>query len=287
MARYINGGIDRLLIWKIFTSSGNIPYMGGTAGTALAVNETTHAYVVESIRDFTPSGGELTTVVFEGGDKRLGTMQFGDTGKTGFTFTLEDIQNSLITALHGTAVDTTSNSEFEQFSTYASAASAVAVGVGVITTLKDRDSGAKKFRTTIFPSCSIVFSSQYGGFQGKNTIQASVSVSPSSYHPLGTALSAMSMSLPDNQCDAFEMITDNRLHMTAFRSNAAATTFVTGYRPLSTTVTLNASPNWFARNGTDQALDSIVTTTGVATMAAAGTSGDMNVLIYETNYVAI
>lgn len=286
MARYLNAGIDRVLIWKIFTSAANVPYMGGSAGTSLAANGTSHAYVIESIRDFTPSGGELTTVIFEGGDKRLGTMQFGDTGKTGFTFTLEDIQNSLITALHGTAVDTTSNSEFEQFSTYASAASAVAVGVGVITTLQDRDSGAKKFRTTIFPSCSIVFSSAFGGYQAKNTIQANVTVSKASYHPLGTALSAMSMSLPDNQADAIEMITDNRLAASVYRSNGTDTTFTAAYRPTASTVTLNATPNWFARNGTDQALTSFDTTTAVATMAAAGTSGDVNVLFYETNYVA-
>lgn len=286
MAKYLNGGIDRLLIWKIFTSASNVPYMGGSAGTSLTAGDTSHAYVVDSIRDFTPQGGELTTLTFEGGDRRFGTMQFGDTGKTGFTFVLEDIQNALITALNGTAVDTTSNSEFEQFSTYASAASSVAVGIGIITTLKDRDTGTKKFRTTIFPSCSIVFGSQFGGYQGKNTIQANVTVTPSSFHPLGTSLSAMSMSLPDNITDAIELITDNRLAATVYRSNGSDTTFTAAYRPLSSTITNNATPNWFARNGTDQALSSFSTSTAVATMAAAGTSGDVNVLIYETNYVA-
>ncbi len=287
MANYLNAGIDRLLMWKNFISASNVPYMGGSAGAALANNGTTHAYVLDSIRDFSPEGGELTTLVFEGGDRRLGTMQFGDTGLTGFTCTFEDVRNSVITGVHGTAVDTTSNSEFELWSTYTSASNAAAVGICITTTLKDEQTGAKVYRHTVYPSCQAVFSSVLGGFQAKNTIQMNVTVSPSSYFPIGTALSAMSMSLPDNMATHIEMYTTNRIHMTAYRSDATEVTFVAGYRPLSSTVTNNATPNWFARNGTDQALSSISTTTGVATMAAAGTAGDMNVLIYETNFVAI
>jgi hypothetical protein len=287
MANWLSAGLDRVLIALTYTSAANVPYMGGTAGGALANNGTSHALVLDSINNLTPTGGELTTLTFQGGDRDLGTMQFGSTGITNLSFVCEDIRNSVITALHGTAVDTTSNSEFEQWSDYTSVSAVVASQVGFITKLKDRDTGATAWFTRWFPSCQTTAKTTFGGFQAKNTMEFNVAISPATYHPLGTALSAMSMSLPDNMTDNISWFTTNRLHATVYRSDGTATTFVTGYRPLSSTVTVNATPNWFARNGTDQALSSISTTTGVATMAASGSAGDVNVLFYETNYVAI
>lgn len=287
MAQYINAGLYRLLLWKVYTDATNVPFMGGTAGEALANDETSHAYVLDGINSLTTTGGDLTLVNFQGGDANLGNMQFGDSGLTGLTFVMDDLQNAVITNVHGSAVDTTSNSFFEQWTAYTNAASSDACGLAFVMEMKDLANAGKKFRTVIFPSCSVVFTRQFGGFQAKNTITGNVTINPASYHPLGTALSAMSMSIPGNKTDSIELITDYPIHMTCYRSDGTETTFVTGYRPISTVVTVNASPNWFARNGTDQALSSIVTTTGVATMAAAGTAGDANVLIYQTEYVAI
>lgn len=287
MATWLSAGVDRVLIAETFVSAAGVPYAAGTAGTALANNGTSHALVIDSINNLTPTGGELTTVTFQGGDRDLGTMQFGSTGLTNLSFVCEDIRNDVITGLHGTSIDTTSNSEFEQWSDYTSVSSVVATQIGFIFKMKNRSTGETAWFTRWYPSCQTTVRTTFGGFQAKNVSEFSVAISPSTYHPLGTALSAMSMNLPDSMTDSITWFTTNRLHVTTYRSDATEVTFVAGYRPLSATVTNNATPNWFARNGTDQALSSFSTTTGVATMAAAGSAGDVNVLIYETNYVAI
>jgi hypothetical protein len=73
----------------------------------------------------------------------------------------------------------------------------------------------------------------------------------------------------------------------SFRQNTGVTTFTCTYRPLSTVITINATPNSFFIDGVPTALASLVIATGVATLVAEGTVGKADVLIYETAYVPV
>jgi hypothetical protein len=75
--------------------------------------------------------------------------------------------------------------------------------------------------------------------------------------------------------------------LTTYVANGSATTFTPQYLPATSVITLNANNNMFTVDGTATALTSISTSTGLATMAAAGSSGDVNVLVYETNFVPV
>lgn len=76
----------------------------------------------------------------------------------------------------------------------------------------------------------------------------------------------------------------NPVHICTYVKNGSATEFTLPYLPLSSTVTINASSNHMTVNGTVTAAASVSTTTGVVGVAA-GTSGDIVVMTYETNFV--
>jgi hypothetical protein len=84
---------------------------------------------------------------------------------------------------------------------------------------------------------------------------------------------------------AYIWYSDNQLYVETQRSDAAATTFTATYLPVSSTITINASKNEMVKNGTPTALSSFNTSTGVVTLAAAGTAADLHVVTYGTNYV--
>ena len=91
----------------------------------------------------------------------------------------------------------------------------------------------------------------------------------------------LAMTLQGGVTDNYNYITQNPLNFHSFRADGTIVTFTTQYNPVSTTITLNATPNAFYVGGVATALTSI-TNVGVATLAAAGAAGTGDVLLYQT-----
>ncbi len=278
------GGIYRAQIW-LRDSTG---YMTGDQ-TTLANAATTSAIVLDGVNATTAAQRPPVYVDFIGGDEINGTMGFGSTSYAPFDLTFDNADADQIVLLHGTAVDTTDNSEYPMYTGYTNAGTIRNAGLMITQKKINRDGsdGGSGFIHTIFPFVQILVRRAVGGFQAKTQFIYGVTPFKTTRTPFGQLFSALGMSIPLSQTDHYHVESTSPVHWTAARSDGIITTFITGYRPLSSTVTIAASPNHFKRNGANLALTSISTTTGVATMPSVGSAGDTNVLMYETNFVAI
>lgn len=288
MTTDISGGLYRLTMFN-YINIGNVLYAAGRAGAALANGDTSHAWSIPSISDYTPERDSLVKTDRMSGDKKKPGLMFGSAYLKGFKAKLSDVQTAIIAAAHGTSVDETTSSVWDIWTEDTNAVAVANLGMILTALAEDQDTGATVFDNLILPMTKAVFSIAKGKPQAMDEVDVDVIVKASKRTPWGSLVSALGISAPDGEVSGMHIRTSHPLALTVFRSDASDTTFITQYRPASTVVTDNATPNYFTRNGVDQALSSIVTTTGVATMAAAGTAGDMNILLYEAddNFVLI
>lgn len=100
----------------------------------------------------------------------------------------------------------------------------------------------------------------------------------------GYLLSGLSLGITEDI--KTEWRTDNPLGLTTFVGDGIATTTTLGYRPISTDAT-GAAENNITKNGALLAVTSVNTTTGLVTFSAAPGDGDIVVILYQTNFVAI
>lgn len=92
---------------------------------------------------------------------------------------------------------------------------------------------------------------------------------------------------PDEDTDTHSIIRSTyQVALTTYVKNGSATTFNTLYKPAVSGATVGGV-NIYSSEGTHAALTSLATTTGLATMSAAGTSGHRAVLLYATNFVEV
>lgn len=268
------------------TSAG---YATGQAGTAPANGTTSHAYMTQDISTSGFSPRAPVVVEFEAGNAIVGKTSYGGSDLQAFDITGDAEDHSIMALTNGSNKDTTTVSGWEVVGSNPLRIAMPDMIVMITNEFISREAATKGttfYRNVIIPSCKIRCNIGGFAFQGKVPFTMNVTPTSAAKFPNGVAFSS-NQAWADNTIDHYVIVTENPLALTTFISDGTETDFITGYRPVSTVVTISTRPNWFARNGTAQALSSIVTTTGVATMAAAGTAGDFNVLVYETNFVTI
>lgn len=277
------GGLFKLQFWVRESTTG---YMIGNQ-TTLSAGATTNAVVINSVNATTAATRDLTILEFQGGDVIMGNMTYGDRSFAPFTVTFDSSDADDIALLHGTTVDSTHNTAFVFSSLFTDGSTVRNVGIMLSQKKINRDGsdGGTGFLHYVFPFCQVTAGLTIGGFQAKTQMTWNVSPQRATKTPSGTAFSAMAMATPNNEMDCYLVESTYPLAWAAFRSDGAATTFTPAYKPLSSVVTVSATENHFTINGTKTALTSFNTSTGLATMTAAGSSGDYNVLMYETNFV--
>lgn len=283
MTEVFVGGLARLTIWGLDSNGAAI----GNNTSTPANDTTTHAFSINVANEASASLSDIVRVDFNGADALQGRMTFGDNATQSIEITLDSWNPSLVTFFSGTAFDDTYNSELPFWSPYTTSATIPNVGVLLTQRAQNVSGGAAKYVNRFYPLCSILAQPGPASFQDKATLVLQITPSKSTKNMGGELFSAQNMSLPDSSADLILIESDKPLAVTSYVQNAAATTFVTGYRPTSSTVTVNATPNHLWIDGTPTALSSINTTTGVATLSAAGTAGKVDVLLYETSFVAI
>jgi hypothetical protein len=284
MAQGFLVGLQRALLF--FRDSNG--YATGTQST-LSNGSTSSAYVFDYpiTAGFNPPSSVYVDI--EGGDKIVASIQFTNNKTTPFDMAIADFDTALVTMANGGATNTANS-----FHTYVSTNPARTTPRTFGLALQSRyelTNGLPYFLTTIFPQVSVSLKKSQRGLRAKSDVVLSCAPSfTTKLHDgriFGSTGTGLNMQLEGDKTDNYDLISQYPIHITSFKSDAAATTFITPYRPVSTVVTVNASPNEMIKNGTATALTSIVTTTGVATLAAAGTAADMHVLTYETEYVPV
>jgi hypothetical protein len=250
---------------------------------------TTHALLMRDVKTAGFSLPQNVKIDFTGGDKYLGSFMFGIASVDAFNLTTEYLDTNVTALVSDSSVDQTTNSLWSVFGMNEMNPTLPQAGLMLQTNFQSKESGTSGLNywlNVIIPICQIAPKWPSLAFQAEAPTTYTVQPSVATKWPNGDAFDS-NQGFEGNECVAFGIVTDNPLAITTYNANGSATTFIAGYRPISTTVTVNATQNHFAVNGTPTALSSIVTTTGVATLAAAGSESDRDVLMYETRFAAI
>lgn len=275
-------GFERALIGFLDSTGG---FIGQS--TTLANGSTGAAYVCTLVRTGSFQAMAPTNLDIPGGDIVYTTVQFGNAKTAPFDLILSDYDTALVTMLSGSSTNTT-NSQVTIVSDNPNRRAPRVLALGLQSRVVDVN-GVAYYLTRWFPSCQMRIKRNGPAWQAQS--DTVISCTPQAVTKDITARSfgsaGLNLGLTDDRADNYDYISYNPVHVMAFRQDNSATTFTSIYRPNSSTVTLNATPNNFFIATTATALSSVNTTTGVNTLAAAGTAAVLDVLQQETQYVPV
>jgi hypothetical protein len=254
--------------------------VNGTAYHAYKITGPVSASAPTPTREIATFRGGMVTL----GQRALGTSDFGT-----FDFTTSAMDEVLDALFGGSSNDTTNfgtanvagapntmNANLPQF--------ILALTAGFQTS-----DGTNRFMTWFYPNVQIAPPgypiSQDGGVN-PNPTAFTVIPSASTRTAQGYLFSATTMGLSENKDIVHRLRTDNPIAITTYVDDGSATTIAVGYRPTNSEHA--GAVNIFTKNGVkaDDQVSGFSTTTG-ATTHTAGSAGDIWVITYETNFVAI
>jgi len=279
-------GLGYVQFWKV-DEDGYA--MGQVADPdAPGTDTTTHAYLCRHPVNFSPAAPSRANVDFVSAGSWDGSMLLGLDSMGLSTIRMSVLDAALLALAEGSTVDTTSNSYWAQFAANLREIDLPLMGMMLSVRIQSRTSGSdgvNKWVNRCYPRIQLAVKEPEADHLAAAELEFDITHSMSDKRPSGETLVALG--LEDDRAPMYYISADKPVGVSTYVSNGIATSFIAGYRPLSDVVAVNATPNHFCINGTPTALDSIVPATGVATLAAAGNSGDINVLMYETGFKAI
>jgi hypothetical protein len=279
-------GNARALIWTYVQSGTYVGMCTGQQDT-LTAGATSGAYVWNDVKSTAFAVVPPTDLQIQGGDKIVATATWGGGKLAPFDVTGSSIDTVLNDLIGG---GTTNNTNAQVAVTSPNPYRTSPKTMGFASQQQFLTStGLSYFITRVVPRASLIYRSSGMTWRGESDSMIHVSsiVTQKAYNGQVYGSTGLNLGLDSDSADYVDYITANPIHIMAFRQDASTTTFTTTYRPLSSVVTVNDTSNSFSIGGTITALTSISTTTGVATLTAAGTTGIYDVLQYETAYVPV
>lgn len=284
-------GFSALQLWK----RGSDGYAYGQIAdiTAPGTNVTSHAYAMfDGISATLP---EVTRALaeFRGGSVHQGSAFMGTERLAPVPVELSNYDDTLNTLVGNGNADTTTVSGWTISGINEQNPSPTQLGAMLTLRFQSRASGTdgdNMYLNVLMPNCTGVYSrvsaiTQNGG-ENPSPSRLTLALAAASKHPTGVAFGS-NQGWYNSRTSLYFIVTAYPLAVSSYFADGVATTFILGYRPKYSTVTTGNTNNWTAKNGTATAATSINTTTGVVTLAAAGSSGDKHVVIYPTEFTAI
>lgn len=279
------GGWEQLQVGTIDASG----YPTGVAGATPANDTTSSARRSRFPVNATPTIEEPERTPIPGGDTILGYFSWGGGTMSALELELSGIDAAFESVITGANVDTTTNSEITILGTNAGNNNPPSIFLILsqrYQSVEDATRGQERYLNMVVMAATARVLDH--AMQNRSTVTRRISVTPTkASRLLWGGLIGANQNWTNDEADHFYLVSTYPLSLTTYIGDGTETDFVAGYRPTSSVVTLAATPNHFARNGTSQALSSLSTTTGVAVMAAAGAAGDRNVLAYNTRFADI
>jgi hypothetical protein len=285
MARGYPVGLARALIWTYVLTGAR----KGTAigqGSTIANGATSGAFVLPDVKTANLAPVPAETIEIQGGDRIVATPAFGGGKTSPFEIVSSSIDTVLMGLIAGSNVNTT-NSQHTYFGPNHNRSTPRSLGCAIQQRIEMSD-GSTYFLTRIFPVCGMVIGGGNAAFRAGNDSTITVSPVNTSTALDGRSFGSTGLNLgyQDDIGDTYWLISPYPVYFVTFAADGTATTFSTIYKPVSTTVTINASVNEMVKNATVTAL-SAITLAGTATLAAAGTAADLHVLTLGTEYVPV
>lgn len=279
-------GNARVMLGEIVASGTYAGYFSGqqaslTAGTASG------AYVWSDVKSTAFSVIPPTDVQIQGGDKIVATVSFNGGKLAPFDVTGSSIDTTLADLVGGSTTST-ANSAVTVFG-YNTYRTSPRIMWFASQQMFETSDGFQYFITRIIPRASVSYRPGNMAFRAESDsiLHINSIVTQKFYNGQSYGTGGLALNLEADSTDFVDVVTQEPVHFMAFKQDASATTFTTVYKPTSSVVTLNATQNAFAIGGTPTALSSISTSTGVATLSAAGSSGVMDTLMYPTAWVPV
>jgi len=274
--------------WIAFRDSNGYPIGTETAPDDVSNGTTTHAYRIK--HPISIGAPDITREIAtrKGGQAIRGQRQLGVGNIGPFEMVLDAFDEQFHAYVSASAVDETTMTGW--------AITAPNTKKGVLpkfvlgmTVGFETEGGAAEYMNYIYSNVQIdpviPGGSQDGG-ENPNPLTYQVTPDFSLRTGLGRLLSGMSLSVAEDSDLMIAVRNDKPITLTTYVDDNAAGTFTLGYRPTSDDET-GAAENSITKNGTTTAVTSVAKTTGLVTQVAAGTAGDIWVVAYPTDYVAI
>jgi len=222
-----------------------------------------------------------------GGARFLGSAYMGIDPIGEFEIQLTSADANLYAMLKGGNIDTTTISGAQITSPNNNSTSPNDIGLMFTVASQSGDDGTDgdtEYRTYVFPRAQ-AFIREAGGnvTSGENPQAVTMSVSPTlaSKHPWGAAFGS-NEGFAGNKTDHYMLQAQYPYGLTTWIADGSETTFEVEFLGASTTVTSGNTDNVFSINGTVTAPTTFAgTSTGVVTVAAAGSDGDNHCAFYQ------
>lgn len=277
-------GLARAMFWEYVKTGSRLGTATGTQAS-LTAGTVSGAYVAGYVKTANIVIAPTADVQIQGGDRIVAVPSFGNPRLAPFDIVSSATDSTLSDEITGNVTNEV-NSYFTKMGYNPWRSSPRQMGFALQQRFETTD-GYSYFLTRIVPKSTVTM--KPGGMAFRGEADTVIHVAPIagtvSYTGQVYGSSGLAFGWQEDTGDYYDLISPDPIHIATYASDGTATTFVLPYTPLSTIITLNATPNEMVKNGTATALSSVVLATKTVTLAAAGTSGDLHVVTYTTNFV--
>lgn len=283
MGKVVVAGFERALIWLYDTTTG-----AATGQQASMSNGTiSGAYNLSHVKNADAAVAQFTDLDIQGGDKITNTFRFGNAKLAPFDLVFSARDYALNNMIAG-VTSITSNSHIIKTAYNDNSATQRAIGCAIQQVGQDED-GNQVYVTRIINKATASIRPGPAAFRGESdsilSITPIMSTKLFTGQAFGTGTNDINLNLTENKCTYVEYITFFPIHIATIKQDNSTSSFTLPYKPLSSVVTLGATPNELVIGGVPTAFSSVNTSTGAAVLAAAGTAAVLDVVTYTTNYV--
>jgi hypothetical protein len=273
--------------WVARRTSTGFPMGVLATPEAPVAGSTYNAYRIVGYVENTAPEATIEEATRVAGQSVKGKRQLGISDLGSLTLTLSDYDESFHAMVTDSLVDETTMTDWPTTSPNFNLASRPQL-ILCMTTGFQTDSGDNQYANYLYHNVQIApvipGGSQSGGVN-PNPMVYTVTPSKSSRTGLGRLYSAAALNVVDDS-DIMQVIrTQAPIFVTTFIKDAADTTIQLPYLPTSSGATGAAGNSIVDDVGATLAVTSVVTTTGIVTLAAAGVSGHKVVVGFQTDYV--
>jgi hypothetical protein len=283
------------MVYAQKVGSDGISY--GVAGDTLAEGSTSEPLLLKYPKSATLPSPDRTVIDFQGGDRWIGSYQYGISTLGTFDFITQDANADFVALATGTNVDQTSNTELTEFTedTLGNDFPTLSlVFVYRIQSSADATFGQNWYIHTVIPQCQIapkgVQSAPSFQTAGEYAYQVTPTAAANKIHgpAFGTNLGAT-----DNKLSHYHIISPYPLWTATHHAAGVSGTVVGSYQPFSTAVgSAGATKNEVQKDSsgtvTGGVFDTITQSSGTFAWGTALVSvqGDFLHLLYQTQFTA-
>jgi hypothetical protein len=261
----------------------------GQVQQTAAGGTTSHTYLIKQPTNASLPFPDRTTIDFIGGDRWIGSFQYGITSLGNFDIEVQNVEADLIALVTGALVDQTTNSAWTIYGENIEQDALPQVCILITFRIQSRESGSDGADKFISYFVNRGWMAPKGvqnapSFQTRGTYSFQLTPTSSDTFPHGIPFST-TQNFQDNKTPVIAIMSDNPLGLTTFIHDGTTTQFNLGYQPISTSTDSDSGANQYVVGTAATDFTSVITTSGLVSTATSA-DGVYSAMLYETNFIA-